>query len=212
LELHPLRLVTGGSLVSRSCCLDFCPTCPGGTAAGRGGVVGRAGGSVLPYLVAYRGQMGRAVCRGGASRDGGPAELASLTGVPASTVDAVLTRCGLNRLSHIDVATGEPARRYEHPHPGSMIHVDVKKLGSISDGGGWRYVGRTQGRRNRSATPGTARNAYRNPKLGHAYVHTVIDDHFRVAYAEVHDDEAAITATGNVPPSTRLSNLPGHCT
>lgn len=126
----------------------------------------------------------------------GPVEIASLTGVPASTVHAILVRCHLNRLSHIDVATGEPARRYEHPHPGAMIHVDVKKLGNIPDGGGWRYVGRPQGRRNRRATPGTARNAYRNPKLGHAYVHTVIDDHSRVAYAEVHDDETAVTAIG----------------
>jgi transposase InsO family protein len=113
----------------------------------------------------------------------GPVEIASLTGVPASTVHAVLVRCGLNRLSHVDVATGEPARRYEHPHPGSMIHVDVKKLGNIPDGGGWRY-------------PGTATNAYHHPKLGHAYVHTVIDDHSHVAYAEIHDDETATTATG----------------
>ncbi len=125
----------------------------------------------------------------------GPVELASITGVPASTVHAVLTRCRLNRLSHIDVATGEVARRYEHPHPGAMIHVDVKKLGNIPDGGGWRYVGRSQGLRNRRATPGTAHNAYHKPKLGHAYVHTVIDDHSRVAYAEIHDDETATTAT-----------------
>jgi len=125
----------------------------------------------------------------------GPVEIASLTGVPASTVHAVLTRCGLNRLSHVDVATGEPARRYEHPHPGSMIHVDVKKLGNIPDGGGWRYVGRAQGGVNRRATPGTTRSKHHHELLGHAYVHTVIDDHSRVAYAEIHDDETATTAT-----------------
>lgn len=124
----------------------------------------------------------------------GPVEISSLVGVPASTVHAVLRRRGLNRLSHVDVVTGEPARRYEHPHPGSMIHVDVKKLGKIPDGGGWRTVGRVQGKRNRAATSGTAHNAYRQPKLGHAFVHTVIDDHSRVAYAEIHDDETAITA------------------
>ncbi len=70
----------------------------------------------------------------------GPVEIASLTGVPASTVYAVLKRCRLNRLSHVDVATGEVIRRYEHDHPGSLIHVDVKKLGNIPDGGGWRTL------------------------------------------------------------------------
>ena len=77
-----------------------------------------------------------------------------------------------------------------------MLHVDVKKYGNIPDGGGWRYVGRRQGDRNRAATPDKPKNAYSNPKMGHAFVHTVIDDHSRVAYAEVHDDETAVTATG----------------
>jgi transposase InsO family protein len=72
-------------------------------------------------------------------------------------------------------------------------HVDVKKGGNIPDGGGWRYVGRPQGRKNRAATPGKAKNKWRGPKMGYAFVHTVIDDHSRVAYAEIHDDE---TATG----------------
>ena len=124
----------------------------------------------------------------------GPVQLAALTGVAPSTAHRVLTRCRLNRLSHVDRATGEPVRRYEHEHPGAMLHVDVKKLGNIPDGGGWRYVGRTQGKRNRAATPGKPRNDHRNPKMGHAFVHTVIDDHSRVAYAEVHDDETATTA------------------
>lgn len=76
------------------------------------------------------------------------------------------------------------------------IHVDVKKLGNIPDGGGWRFVGRTQGNKNRTATPGKARNARHQPLMRHAYVHTVIDDHSRVAYAEIHDDERAETAVG----------------
>jgi transposase InsO family protein len=124
----------------------------------------------------------------------GPVQLAAACGVAASTAHRVLVRCRLNRLAHVDRATGEPVRRYEHPHPGSMLHVDVKKLGNIPDGGGWRYVGRAQGDRNRAATPDKPRNATRNPKMGHAFVHTVIDDHSRVAYAEVHDDETAVTA------------------
>jgi len=72
--------------------------------------------------------------------------------------------------------------------------VDVKKLGNIPDGGGWRYVGRRQEERNRAATPGKPKTKWRNPKLGYVFVHTVIDDHSRVAYTEVHDDETAVTA------------------
>lgn len=102
----------------------------------------------------------------------------------------------MGRLSHIDIRTGEVIRRYEHPHPGSMIHVDVKKLGNIPVGGGWRFVGRVKGRKNRKTTPGTSRSKHYNELLGHAFVHTVIDDHSRVAYAEIHDDETAVTAAG----------------
>lgn len=126
----------------------------------------------------------------------GPVQLAALTGVAPSTAHRVLTRCGLNRLTHVDRATGEPVRRYEHDQPGALLHVDVKKFGNIPDGGGWRFVGRAQGERNRSATPGKPRSKHHGPKMGHAFVHTVIDDHSRVAYAEVHDDETALTATG----------------
>ena len=126
----------------------------------------------------------------------GPVEIAARLGVPASTVYAVLRRCRINRLSHIDRRTGERVRRYEHERPGSLLHVDVKKLGNIPDGGGWRYLGRQQGRKNRNATPGKPRNRQHNPKMGTAFVHTVIDDHSRVAYAEIHDDETAATAIG----------------
>jgi transposase InsO family protein len=124
----------------------------------------------------------------------GPVEIAAQVAVAPSTVHKVLVRCRINRLSHVDRVTGEPIRRYEHEHPGALIHVDVKKLGNVPDGGGWRFVGRQQGRRNRFATPDKPRNAWRNPKLGHAYIHTVLDDHSRVAYAEIHDDESKETA------------------
>lgn len=125
-----------------------------------------------------------------------PLAIASRLSMPASTVHAVLVRCRLNRLSHIDIRTGEPIRRYEHDHPGSLIHVDVKKLGNIPTGGGWRFVGRAQGGKNRRATPGAKRSSKHHELLGHAFVHTVIDDHSRVAYAEIHDDETAATAIG----------------
>src|SRR5215217_7603261 len=88
----------------------------------------------------------------------GPVQIADRLGMAASTVHAVLVRCRLNRLSHVDRATGEPIRRYEHEEPGSLLHVDVKKLGNIPDGGGHRYVGRAQGGKNRAATPNKPRN------------------------------------------------------
>ena len=123
-----------------------------------------------------------------------PLAIASRLLMPASTVHAVLVRCRVNRLSHIDIRTGELIRRYEHDHPGSLIHVDVKKLGNIPVGGGWRFVGRAQGAKNRILTPGIRRSRRYDELLGHAFVHTVIDDYSRVAYAEIHDDETAETA------------------
>ena len=97
----------------------------------------------------------------------------------------------------IDRVTGEPLRRYEHDHPGSLIHVDVTKFGNIPDGGGWRFVGKQQGDKNKSKTAQrTGRTAKGHPKIGTAFVHTVIDDHSRVAYAEIHRDEKSSTAIG----------------
>lgn len=127
----------------------------------------------------------------------GPVQIADVTGVPASTVHAVLVRCRINRLTSLDRVTGERIRRYERERPGDLIHVDVKKLGKVPDGGGWRYVGPAQGRRNRAAT-GRRINAPRHPKypyrlIGTCYLHTVIDDNSRVAYVEAHDDETKET-------------------
>ena len=128
----------------------------------------------------------------------GPVAIGDLLGMPASTVHAVLVRCRINRLTHLDRATGEPIRRYEHARPGDLIHVDVKKLGKVPDGGGWRYVGHEQGFRNRSATAartGGPKSKHHQPLIGTCYLHTVIDDHSRVAYVEAHDDETKETAT-----------------
>jgi transposase InsO family protein len=124
----------------------------------------------------------------------GPVEIGDRLAVAPSTVHAVLKRCRLNRLSHLDRVSGEPIRRYEHDHPGDLVHVDVKKLGNIPDGGGWRYVGRQQGKQHRAATADKPQSKWWNRKMGTAFVHTVLDDHSRVAYAEVHDDESAATA------------------
>ena len=127
----------------------------------------------------------------------GPVQIGDLLGVPASTVHAVLTRCRLHRLTYLDRVTGEPIRRYEHARPGDLLHVDVKKLGKVPDGGGWRYVGRAQGHQHRAATAartGVPKSKYRQPLIGTCHLHTVIDDHSRVAYVEAHDDETKETA------------------
>jgi transposase InsO family protein len=126
----------------------------------------------------------------------GPVQIAGRLGMPASTVHAVLTRCRINRLSRIDRVSGEPLRRYEHEHPGSLIHVDVTKFANIPDGGGHRFVGRQQGERNKRATAGLPRGTDGKPRTGTAFLHTVIDDHSRVAYVEICSDEKATTAIG----------------
>ncbi len=125
----------------------------------------------------------------------GPIQIGDRLGVPASTVHAVLVRCRLNRLSHVDRATGESIRRYEHQHPGDLLHMDVKKLGRVPDGGGWRYVGRQKGKANRIATAGTPRSRWHNVLIGTCFLHTVIDDHSRVAYVEARNDETRETAS-----------------
>jgi transposase InsO family protein len=124
----------------------------------------------------------------------GPVQIAGRLGVPASTVHAVLVRCRINRLGNIDRVTGEPIRRYERDRPGELIHVDVTKFGNIPDGGGHRFVGRQQGRRNQRTTPGLPRGTDRVPRTATAYLHTVIDDCSRVAYVEICRDEKTHTA------------------
>jgi transposase InsO family protein len=128
----------------------------------------------------------------------GPVQIAGQLGLPASTVHAVLVRCRINRLSRIDRVTGEALRRYEHDHPGSLIHVDVTKFGNVPDGGGHRFVGRQQGTRNKSTTSYRTGqwSIDRHARSGTAFLHTVIDDHSRVAYVEICTDEKADTAVG----------------
>jgi transposase InsO family protein len=116
----------------------------------------------------------------------GPARIAGIVGVPASTVHRVLVRHRMPRLAWLDRPTGQPVRRYERARPGELVHVDVKKLGGIPAGGGWWAFGRAQRpRRNRS-------------RPGYDYVHCAIDDHTRLAYAEIHRDELADTCAGFV--------------
>jgi transposase InsO family protein len=126
------------------------------------------------------------------NRRWGPARIAYLLGLQPSTVHKVLSRFGMARLSWLDRATGRVIRRYEHPTPGALIHVDVKKLGKIPDGGGHRVVGRQAGGRNSRAT--TTLRKHRHPVIGYHYLHTALDDFSRVAYSELLPDEKAETA------------------
>jgi transposase InsO family protein len=109
--------------------------------------------------------------------------------IAASTVHRVLVRLGLSRLRDLDRPTGEPARRavrYERAAPGELVHVDVKKLGKIRDGGGWWAHGRgsAQDKANHRSAAG---------KAGYDYLHVCIDDHSRLLYAEVLPDEKGQT-------------------
>lgn len=113
------------------------------------------------------------------SRKLGPARIGLILGMPASTVHRVLTRHGLNRLAWMDRPTGRVIRRYEKDRPGELLHMDIKKLGRIPDGGGWRFDPTRFGISHR---------------VGYGYVHAVVDDHTRLAYAEVLSDEKGITA------------------
>ncbi|MET7349010.1 IS481 family transposase [Streptomyces mirabilis] len=123
------------------------------------------------------------VCRLRQTRKLGPARLGPILDLPASTVHRILVRHGLNRLAHLDRPTGQVIRRYERDRPGELLHVDVKKLGRIPDGGGHKMLGRQAGRATRS-------------KMGFDYVHSAVDDHSRLAYSEVHADEKAVTCAG----------------
>lgn len=123
------------------------------------------------------------------NRRWGPARIGYLLGIHPSTVHRVLSRFGMARLSWLDRATGRVIRRYEHHSPGDLVHVDIKKLGRIPDGGGHRSVGRTAGNRNKT---GTAAN--RRP--GYAFLHNAVDDHSRLAYTEILTDEKKDTAAG----------------
>ncbi|MEU4767679.1 IS481 family transposase [Actinosynnema sp. NPDC023794] len=126
----------------------------------------------------------------------GPARIASLLGLAASTVHRVPVRYGLARLAHLDRATGRVVRRYEHAAPGDLVHVDIKKLGNIPDGGGHRAHGRAAGGRNSSAhrDPARPRAVGGRPNLGYAYLHNAVDDHSRLAYTEILPDETRQTA------------------
>ena len=108
------------------------------------------------------------------SRKLGPARLAGIVGLPASTVHRVLVRHGINRLRWMDRPTGRVIRRIETSRCGELVHIDVKKLARVPDGGGHRKLGRTSE---------TKRRAHR-AKGGYTHIHTAIDAYSRLAYSE----------------------------
>ena len=101
----------------------------------------------------------------------GPARIAGRLGLHPSTVYRVLTRYRRPRLAHLDRGTGCPIRRCKHDQPGDLIHLDVKKLGNIPDGGGRRTVGPHTGGMNARATTTARKNSH--PILGDGFLHTL---------------------------------------
>jgi transposase InsO family protein len=123
----------------------------------------------------------------------GAVRLAAETGVAPSTAGAVLRRCGVSRRSRLE-RRDQHVVRYERQAPGDLLHADVKKLGNIPAGGGWRFLGRARGGADRTADGGRARSRHHHPLVGRGSIHVVLDDHSRVAYAEICDDETGPTA------------------
>jgi transposase InsO family protein len=114
-------------------------------------------------------------------------------GVSARTVSRVLRRHGVPYLCECDPLTGEVIRaskttavRYERERPGELVHVDVKKIGKIPPGGGWKAHGRQMGK--------TA--AHKKARIGYDYVHSMVDDHSRLAYSEILPNEQGTTCAG----------------
>ncbi len=114
-------------------------------------------------------------------------------GIAPRTVSRILRRHQLPYLRELDPLTGTvirssktTAHRYERARPGELVHMDVKKIGRIPDGGGWRAHGRAAGSTNRD----------RERKVGFDYVHSLVDDHSRLAYSEVLPDEKGTTCAG----------------
>jgi transposase InsO family protein len=133
----------------------------------------------------------RIVAVRGAERRG-PDWIGAELGVPTRTVSRVIARRGLPRLCELDSITGEQIRaskatavRYERDRPGELVHMDVKKIGRIPAGGGWRVHGRGKGD-----------HRDRKSGVGYDYVHSLVDDRSRLAYSEVLPDEKGTTCAG----------------
>lgn len=128
-------------------------------------------------------RLARAICALRRSRGMGPHKISWHLGVSRATAYAVLRRNGLNRLAWLHRTTRE-ALRYEHPNPGDMLHLDVKKLGRVPDGGGKRFA---------AGFAETRTGPHSKRSLGIDYMHVAIDDHSRYAYVQALPDERGVT-------------------
>ena len=124
----------------------------------------------------------------------GPDRLSDHLGVSARTISRILRRHQIRYLWECDPLTGDVIRaskatsiRYERDRPGDLIHIDVKKIGRIPDGGRWRAWGRNTA---------TATDKSKRKRVGYDYVHSAVDDHSRLAYSEIHPDEKGTTTAG----------------
>ncbi len=116
------------------------------------------------------------------------AEIAEALGMALSTVSGILTRSGMGKLGRLGL---EQPVRYERSRPGELVHIDVKKLGRIKGGAGWRISG-IEHRHYTSRLNDLA--GKRRGTVEYEYVHIAVDDYSRLAYAEVLGDEKAATA------------------
>jgi transposase InsO family protein len=124
----------------------------------------------------------------------GPDRLSDELGVPARTISRILRRHQIPYLFECDPLTGDVIRtskatavRYERDRPGDLIHIDVKKIGRIPDGGGWKAWGRNTA---------TSTEKSKRKRIGYDYVHSAVDDHSRLAYSEIHPNEKGDTTAG----------------
>jgi transposase InsO family protein len=125
------------------------------------------------------------------------AEIAEVLRMPQTTVSGILTRIGMGRLGRLGL---EPAQRYERKRPGELVHVDVKKLGRIQGGAGWRVRDRRQ-HYNRTFIDS---DGFKRRTVGWEYVHVAVDDATRLAYVEVLSDEKAKTVVGFLGRAVRF--------
>jgi len=123
------------------------------------------------------------------SRKLGPARLAGIVGIPASTVHQVLVRHGCNRLRWMDRTTGRVIRRIETSRAGELVHIDVKKLARIPPGGGHRVHGRTA--------------SVLHQRVGYTYIHTAIDAYSRLAYSEFAGPENTVNCVAFLQRAVR---------
>ena len=136
------------------------------------GVAGLEDRSSRPHTCPHQtpARMERRIVALRRSRKLGPARLAGIVDVPASTVHRVLVRHGVNRLRWLDRPTGQPIRRIHTSRCGELVHIDVKKLARVPNGGGHRKLGRSTATRHRGG--------------GYSHIHTAIDAYSRLAYSE----------------------------